>query len=304
MSVMRRSDFPSDLEQGLNTHFGLTYRRLAEEWKMAFDTSNSSKAFEEDVLNYGFGAAPVRDEGDALDYDSGGEAWTARYTMEEVAMGFAITKVAIEDNLYGNLSARYAPALARSMVETKEIKAASVYNNATSGSYLGGDGVALLSTAHPLAGGGTFSNKLATPADISESALEDILIQIRKAVDDRNLPIALRSTRLLIPPEREFDVERILKSVGRPGTGDNDINALRNKGMLQNPPAVMTRFTDTDAWFVRTDAPDGMKYFNRISMQRGMEGDFETDNMRFKARERYVFGWTDPRAVYGSEGAA
>lgn len=301
---MNRATFPKDLEEGLNAHFGMAYRDYPEEFRDVFDLETSRKAFEEDVLNYGFGAASVKAEGGEFALDEGGQAWTARYTHETIALGFVITEEALEDNLYERQGPKYARALARSMRHTKEIKAAAVLNNAFSSSYAGGDGVALLSTAHPLAGGGTFSNKLATPADLSEQALEDIMIQIRRAKDDRGVPVALTAKRLIIPPELEFTAIRLLQSNLRPGGNDNDINALRAKGVFANDPAAITRLTDADAWFIKTDCPEGLKLFQRVGIQRGTMEDFRTGNMQYKCRERYSLGWTDPRSLYGSEGAA
>jgi hypothetical protein len=300
---MNRASLPKDLEMGLNAHFGHAYRELPEEWRPCFQIERSEKAFEEDVLMTGFGAAQVKAEGDAVAQDDLMQGWSARYTHETIALSSRITEEAVEDNLYFSLGPRIARALARSMKHTKEIKGAAVFNNATSSSHLGGDGVPLLSTAHPMLNGGTFSNKLATPADMSEASLEDISIQIRKAKDDRGLHIGLMPTMLVIPPDIEFDTCRILKSSLRPGTSDNDTNALRAKGLYRDPH-VLTRLTDPDAWFVTTDAPDGLKYFQRIGIQRGMEGEFETGDLRYKCRERYIFGHSDPRGVYGSEGAA
>lgn len=303
MAVMNRATFAKDLEEGLNAHFGMEYNQHPDEYRGCFETENSQRAFEEDVLEVGFGAAQEKAEGGQVAYDEGGQGWTARYTHKTIALAFSITEEAIEDNRYQRLGPKYARALARAMKHAKEIYAAAIFNNATSASHLGGDGVALLSTSHPLWGGGTFSNTLATPADLSESSLEDILIQIRKAVDDRNVPLAMRARKLVIPPDLMFVAERILKTRNRPGTADNDINAIRSLNMIGSMPEVVTRISDADSWFVGTDCPDGLKYMNRISLQRKMEGEFETGNLRYKTRERYSFGWTDPRGVYGSMGA-
>lgn len=301
--AMNRASFPKDLEEGLNAHFGMQYRDLPDEWSQVFDTETSKKAYEEDVLTVGFGAAGVKGEGEAVSYDEAYQGWSARYTHETIAMAFALTEEAIEDNLYETLGPKYARALARSMKQTKEIKGASVLNNAFSGSYLGGDGKALCASDHPLAGGGTFSNILDVPADLSETAIEDLLIKIRKAKDDRGIPIALTPTKLIIPPELEWTAIRLLQSNLRPGGNDNDVNALKNKGVFANDPVILTRLTDADAWFIKTDCPEGLKHFKRTSLQRGMENDFETGNARYKARERYSFGWSDPRSLYGSAGA-
>lgn len=303
MAVMNRTAFKKSLEEGLNTVFGLDYGSYPEEWRMVFDTESSKKASEEDQLITGFGAAPVKAEGSSIAFDDASESWTSRYTHETIALAFAITEEAIEDNLYISMGSKYAKALARSMIHTKEIKGAAVLNNATSGSYLGGDGVSLLSTAHPLAGGGTQSNKLATAADFSETSLEDILIQIRKAVDDRGIPVALNPTDVIIPPDLEYVACRILDSNLRPGTPDNDINAVNKKGVFGREPVVVTRLTDADQWFVKTDCPDGMKHFNRVGLKKKMEDEFNTGNFLYKCRERYSFGWTDFRSIFGSEGA-
>ena len=251
----------------------------------------------------GFGAAQVKDEGSSAAIDTAAEGWTARYTHETIALQFAITEEAIEDNLYMQMGSKYAKALARSMQHTKEIKAAAVLNNAFSGSYLGGDKKALLATDHPLTGGGTFANKLATAADFSETALEDILIMIRRAKDDRGIPIALMPKMIVIPPELEYVATRILSSTLRPGTNDNDVNAIVKKGIFTQPAHVITRLTDTDAWFIKTDVNDGLKYFDRKGLSKRVKTDHDTGNYQYLVRERYSFGWTDPRALFGSEGA-
>jgi hypothetical protein len=300
---MNRASFPKDLEEGLNAHFGLEYREHPAEYTGVFDTSTSSKAFEEDVLMSGFGPAPIKGEGEAFSEDEARQGWTARYNHTTVGMKFAITQEAVEDNLYHQLGARYARALARSMRETKEVIAANILNRAFSGSYLGGDGKALLATDHPLLFGGTLSNKLATAADLSESSLEDLAIMIRTLVDDRSLPMAAKATRLIIPPQLMFEAARLVRSTYRPATGDNDINAIRSLGILGEDPHVVTRLTDTDAFFIKTDVMDGLKHFQRVNLQRGQEDDFNTGNAMYKARERYSFGWSDPRGLVGSEGA-
>ena len=301
MAVMNRANCPKGLEEGINTFFGMEYKQHPEEWRGCFDIESSKKAWEEDVIMTGFGAAQVKDEGGTIAYDMGQEGWSSRYNHETIALAFAITEENIEDQLYVKMSQKYGRALARAMQHTKEIKGASIFNNGYSASYLGGDGKALLATDHPLIGGGVGSNKLATPADFGETSLENIMIQIRKAVDDRNVPIALRPTGLILPPELEWDAIRLLKSDYRVGTSDNDINAINSKGVFREPK-IITRLTDADAWFVKTDANDGLKHMNRVAIQRGTEGDFETGNMRYKSRERYSFGWTDWRSTYGSEG--
>lgn len=303
--VMHRSTFPKDLEDGLNAHFGMGYLEHEQEWKGVFDEESSQRAFEEDVLEYGFGAAPEKGEGQAISFDEGGQAWTKRYTHTTVALAFAITQEAIEDNRYQRLGPKYAKALARAFVHSKEIYAAAVVNNARSGSHLGGDGKSLLATDHPLAGGGTFSNVLSVAAQLSEAAIEDALVMIRKAKDERGVPIALRPMKLVVPPEGEFTAERLRSTTQRPGTADNDINAVRNRrgSFYAADPVVMTRVTDADSWFVKTDAPEGLKHMRRMPLQRGMQPDFSTGNAQYKGRERYSFGWTDPRAVFGSMAA-
>jgi len=283
--------------------FAMEYDRYPEQWRDIYSIEQSMKAFEEDVQMIGFGAAPTKAEGAAISYDSGKEGYTARYVHETIALAFSITEEAEEDGLYGSLGAKYARALARSMQHTKEIKGANILNNATTSS-VGGDGKTLLATDHPLGGGGIASNKLSTAADLSETSLESLLIQISTAVDDRSIPIALTGQKLIVPPQLVFVAERILKSNLRPATADNDINAMKNMGMIPGGVAVNQRLTDPDAYFVMTDCPDGMKHFVRSPIKKAVEGDFETGNLRYKVRERYSFGFTDWRAIYGSEGAA
>lgn len=302
--AMTRAQFKKQLQRGLNTVFGLEYKRHPEEWRAMFDVEQSEKAYEEDVLMSGMGAAPVKAEGAGVAYDSGSEEWTARYTHETIALAFAITEEAEEDGLYGKLGRKYSSALARSMVHTKEIKGVNVYNNGFDSAYTGGDGVELFSTAHPLANGGTLSNELATPADLSETALEDALIAISKFKDDRGIPIVTRAMKIIVPAELKFTAHRILKSIQRSGTADNDTNAMRDMNMFPGGCSVNHRLSDTDAWFIRTDCPEGMKHLVRKKIKRKVEGDFETGNMRYRARERYSFGWTDPRAVFASAGSA
>lgn len=303
MAVMNRSQFARQLEEGLNVVFGLDYRQHPEEWRGLFDIENSKKASEEDQLVTGFGAAVNKAEGAGVTYDEAQEAWSARYVMETIALAFEITEEAIEDNLYMSMGAKYSKALSRSMQHTKEIKGAAVYNNAFNSAFVGGDGKSLLAIDHPLVNNETFSNMLATPADFSETALEDILIQIRKAKDDRGIPVALKPKCIALPPELEYVATRILNSSLRPGTADNDVNAINSKGIFSAEPKIITRFTDPDAWFIRTDATDGMKHFSRVALKKTMKPDFETGNYRYKVRERYVNGWTDPRSVFGSQGA-
>lgn len=301
---MNRALFAKELEPGLNALFGLAYDDYDEQWRGVFDFNTSSKAFEEDTLLVGFSGAPDKSEGAAVSYDIASESWTARYVHTTVALAFALTEEAEEDNLYESLAQRYTKALARSMFHTKEVKAANILNRAFNTSYLGGDSKELNATDHPLTGGGTFSNELSTPADLNETSMEAILIQIAKAVDEKSIPVALMATKLVVPPDLTFIAERLLGSAYRTNTSDNDISAIYSRKMLQGGYHVMQRLTDTDAWFVKTDCPDGMKYFERIAIANRMEGDFETGNIRYKSRERYTFGWTDPRSIYASAGAA
>jgi len=299
--AMNRANFAKLLQQGLNTVWGMEYSQYPEEYKKLFMIENSDKAFEEDQLVYGLGEAVVKAEGASVSYDEGGEAWTSRYNHETVALAFNITEEMVEDNLYMKAGAKYTKALARSMQHTKEIKGAAVLNNGFSATY--GDGVALLASTHPLAGGGTASNILSTPADISEAALEDMLIMIRKTVDDRGIPIAMKAVDVVIPPELEFVTCRLLDSNLRPGTPDNDVNAVNKKGIFGREPVIITRLTDPDAWFIKTDINDGLKMFQRVGVQTKAEQDFNTGNYRYKARERYSFGATDWRGIFGSSGA-
>lgn len=304
MAGMNRSTFPADLLPGLNAHFGMQYRELPEEWREVFLVSNSKKAFEEDVLEVGLGLAKVKGEGEGVAYDAGGQGWRARYTHETIALAFSITQEAIEDNLYDSLGPKYARALARSLKHTKEIKCANVLNNGHDSNYAGGDGKQLFATDHPLYGGGTQSNTLGTPADLSEAALEDLLILIRKMKDDRGIPIAIMAKKLVVPPELQYTAIRLLQSNLRPATADNDINAIKSLGVFASDPVVMTRLTDPDAFFITTDAMDGLKLFQRTSVQRGTEEDFNSGNMRYKVRERYSVGFSDFRGCVSSSGAA
>jgi hypothetical protein len=301
--AITRSQLLKELEPGLNALFGLEYDRYDNEHKEIFDEESSERAFEEEVMLSGFGQAPVKGEGSAITYDTAGESFTARYTHETIALAFAITEEAVEDNLYDKLSARYTRALARSMSNTKQVKGAAVLNNAFSSSYLGGDGVSLVNSAHTTVGGGNWSNTLATAADLNETSLEQALIDISLFIDERGLKVALRGMKLIVPPALQFTVERLLKSEQRTGTADNDINAIKSGGYMPQGFAVNHFLTDSDAWFIKTDAPNGMKHFVRSPLKTALEGDFETGNVRYKARERYSFGWSDPRAIYGSPGA-
>ena len=291
------------LEPGLNTLFGLEYDSYPPEYAAVFSSNTSNRAFEEDVLLQGFGSAPTKNEGAAVSYDTGSQQWTARYQHETIALAFSITEEAEEDGQYGSIASRYTKALARSMASTKEIKAANVLNNAQTAGFTGGDGVVLLSASHPTTNGNQ-SNVLATAADLSETSLESILIQIADMKDDRGLRVAAQGTQLIIPTAYTFTAERLLESQLRTGTSDNDINAIKSGGYLPKGYHVMRRLTDSDAFFVQTDVPDGLKMFQRSPMKKGMEGDFETGNVRYKVRERYSFGFTDWRGIFGTEGAA
>jgi hypothetical protein len=282
----------------------MEYGRYENQHSEIFTTESSDRAFEEEVMLSGFGAAPTKSEGSAITFDEATEAYTARYNHETVAMAFALTEEAVEDNLYDRLGSRYTRALARSMAHTKQVKAAAVLNNAfTGGANAGGDGVALCSTAHPLSNGSTFSNTPSVAADLNETSLEDALINIAGFVDERGLKIALRGTKLIVPRQLQFVAERLMVSNLRVGTADNDVNALKSMGMLPEGYVVNDFLTDPDAFFLKTDAPRGFVHFERTPLSTGMEGDFDSGNMRFKARERYAFGYSDARAVFGSPGA-
>jgi len=298
-----RAQLFKELLPGLNKLFGLEYKRYDEEHGEIFTTETSDRSFEEEQKLSGFGAAPVKLEGQAISYDTAQEAWTARYVHETIAMGFAITEEAIEDNLYDQLSARYTKALARGMAYTKQVKAASVLNNGFSGSFTGGDGVALFSNAHPLVGGGTNRNIPTVASDLNETALENAVIDIAAWTDERGLLIAARPVKLIIPPSLQFEATRILETAQRVSTADNDINALKNNGAIPQGYRINHYLTDTDAWFLTTDVPNGLKMFQRAPLKTGMDTDFETGNARYKARERYSFGWSDPLGIYGSAGA-
>lgn len=304
MSLMNRSQLLKELLPGLNGLFGLEYKRYPEEHKEIFDMESSERSFEEELKLSGFGTAPVKDEGAAIEYDSGQEAYVARYTHETIALGFKITEEAIEDNLYDSLSSRYTKALARAMAYTKQVKGAAILNNAFSGSHLGGDGVALCATNHPLVGGGTNSNRPTTGADLNETSLESALIQIAGWTDERGLLIAARGMKLIIPTALQFVAVRLLKSEQRVGTADNDVNAIVNSSALPGGFSVNHWLTDTNAWFIKTDVPNGLKMFQRVPMKTAMEGDFEIGAVKYKARERYSFGWSDPLGMYGSPGAS
>jgi hypothetical protein len=301
--AISRSQLAKELEPGLNALFGMEYDRYEQQHAEIFETESSDRAFEEETLIVGFGNAKVKSEGQGVAFDQASEGFTARYSHETIALAFALTEEAIEDNLYDRLGARYTKALARSMAHTKQVKAASVLNNAFSSSFTGGDGKALVATDHPLAGGGTLSNRPSTYTDLNETSLEDALIAVSTFVDDRNMVIALQGQKLVIPPQLQFVADRLLQSPGRVNTSDNDINAIKNMGMVPQGYTVNNFLTDTDAWFLLTDCPDGFKHFERSPLSTSMEGDFDTGNVRFKARERYSFGFSNPRAVFASQGA-
>jgi hypothetical protein len=299
--AISRSQLVKELEPGLNALFGLEYNRYDNEHAEIFVSESSDRAFEEEVMLSGFASAPVKQEGAGVVFDQATETFTARYSHETIALAFSITEEAIEDNLYDRLAARYTRALARSMSNTKQVKAASVLNNAQKATgYNGGDGVPLISASHPLATGGTFSNVLATAADLNETSLEQSLIDIAGFVDERGLKVALMGRKMIIPKELQFTAERLMKSPQRVGTADNDINAIANMGMIPEGYRVNNFLTDTDSFFIMTDAPNGFKHFIRSPIKTAMEGDFDTGNVRFKARERYSFGWSDPRCVFGN----
>jgi hypothetical protein len=302
--AISRSQLVKELEPGLNALFGLEYSRYENEHAEIFITETSDRAFEEEVMLTGFNGAEVKQEGAPVVFDQASEAYTSRYTHETIALAFAITEEAIEDNLYDRLASRYTRALARSMANTKQVKAAAVLNNAFNSSFTGGDGKELIATDHPLANGGTFSNELATAADLNETSLEQSLIDIASFVDERGLKIAIQGKKLIIPKELQFTAERLMKTPLRVGTADNDINAIKNMGMIPEGYRVNHFLTDTDAFFIMTDAPNGLKHFVRSPIKTAIEGDFDTGNVRFKARERYVFGFSDPRGIFGSPGAA
>jgi hypothetical protein len=301
--AISRAQLAKELEPGLNALFGLEYSRYENEHAEIYTEESSDRAFEEEVMLGGFSTAPVKGEGTAITFDDAQETYTARYTHETIALAFSITEEAIEDNLYDRLASRYTKALARSMAQTKQIKAAAILNNAFDTGFPAGDGAALCSSSHPSLSGNQ-RNQLSVAADLNETSLEQILIDIAGLTDERGLKIAVRGTKLIIPKELQFIAERVLNSNLRPGTADNDANAMKNMGMLPEGAVVNHFLTDTDAFFVLTDAPNGFKYFNRSPIKTAMEGDFDTGNMRFKARERYSFGVSDWRSVFGTPGAA
>jgi hypothetical protein len=301
--AISRAQLLKELLPGLNALFGLEYKKYGEEHKEIFETETSERSFEEETKLSGFSAAPVKNEGAALAYDNAQEAWTARYVHETIAMGFSLTEEAIEDNLYDSLSARYTKALARAMAYTKQVKAASILNTAFTGGPTYGDGQVLCSTAHPLVSGGTNSNRPTVAADLNETSLEAAVIQIAGWTDERGLLIAAQPKKLIVPPSLQFVATRLLETELRVGTADNDINAIKNNSSIREGYAINHYLTDTNAWFLMTDVPNGLKHFVRSPLQNGMDADFDTGNSRYKARERYSFGVSDPLGIFGSPGA-
>jgi len=301
--AISRAQLLKELLPGLNALFGLEYAKYGEEHKEIYETETSERSFEEETKLSGFSAAPVKNEGSAIAYDNAQEAWTARYTHETIAMGFSITEEAIEDNLYDSLSSRYTKALARAMSYTKQVKAAAVLNNGFASTVTYGDGQPLFSTAHPLVSGGTNSNTPSTQADLNETSLENAVIQIAAWTDERGLLIAARPRKLIVPSNLQFVATRLLETELRVGTNNNDINALKNNGSIPEGYTINHFLTDTNGWFLCTDVPNGLKHFVRTPMQTGMDGDFDTGNVRYKARERYSFGVSDPLGIFGSQGA-
>ena len=302
--AISRAQLLKELLPGLNALFGMEYAKYGEEHTNIFETETSDRSFEEETKLSGFSAAPVKGEGSAIEYDNAQEAWSTRYTHETIAMGFSITEEAIEDNLYDSLSARYTKALARAMAYTKQVKAAAVLNNAFSGNVTYGDGVSLCSNAHPLISGGTNTNTPETAADLNETSLENAVIQISAWTDERGLLIAAKPKKLIIPPALQFVATRLLETELRTATADNDINALYNNGSIPGGYSINHYLTDVNAWFLMTDIPNGLKHFTRSAMTTSMDADFDTGNSRYKARERYSFGVSDPLGIYGSPGAA
>ena len=301
--AISRAQLLKELLPGLNALFGLQYATYGEEHKELYETEKSERSFEEETKLSGFSAAPVKNEGSAIAYDNAQEAFTARYNHETIALGFSITEEAVEDNLYDSLSARYTKGLARAMAYTKQVKAASVLNNGFNNAYAGGDGVALFSTQHPLVSGGVNSNRPSTNADLNETSLENAVIQIAAWTDERGLLIAAKPKKLIVPPALQFVATRLLETSLRVGTADNDINALKNNGSIPEGYAINHFLTDTNAWFLTTDVPNGLKHFERSALTNSMDGDFDTGNVRYKARERYSFGWSDPLGIWGSAGS-
>jgi len=301
--AISRAQLLKELLPGLNALFGLQYKTYDQEHEEIYETETSERSFEEETKLSGFSAAPVKNEGSGVAYDNAQEAWTARYNHETIALGFSLTEEAIEDNLYDSLSGRYTKGLARGMAYTKQVKAAAVINNGFTAGYNGGDGVVLFSTAHPLISGGVNSNRPSTGADLNETSLESAVIQIAGWADERGLLIAAKPKKLIVPPALMFVATRLLETSLRVGTTDNDINALKNNGSIPGGYAVNHYLTDTNGWYLTTDVPNGMKHFVRTPLSTGMDGDFDTGNVRYKARERYSFGWSDPLGMFGSPGS-
>ena len=301
--AISRAQLLKELLPGLNALFGLEYARYGEEHKEIYETEKSERSFEEETKLSGFSAAPVKNEGQAIAYDNAQEAFTARYNHETIALGFSITEEAVEDNLYDSLSARYTKALARAMAYTKQVKGAAVINNGFTAGYVGGDGATLFSTQHPLVNGGYNSNRPTTPADLNETSLEAAVIQIAQWTDERGLLIAAKPRKLIVPPSLMFVATRLLETNLRVGTTDNDINALKNNGSIPEGYTVNHFLTDVNGWYLTTDVPNGLKHFERSPLENKMDGDFDTGNVRYKSRERYSFGWSDPLGMFGSSGS-
>ncbi len=301
--AISRSQLVKELEPGLNALFGMEHARYDNEWSQIFATENSDRAFEEEVELSGFGNAKTKAEGESVEFDDAQEAFTSRYTHETIALAFSITEEAVEDNLYDSLSSRYTKALARSMANAKEVKGANVLNRAFNSSYTGGDGLELCSTAHITVAGGNYKNELTTAADLNETSLEQAMIDIAGFIDNRGLKVAVKARKMIIPVNLQFIAERLLKTDLRTGTADNDINASKSMNVVPEGYTVNHYLSDTDAFFIITDAPNGLKYFNRAPVKTSMEGDFNTGNVKYKARERYSFGWSDPRGIFASPGA-
>ena len=301
--AISRAQLLKELLPGLNALFGLEYARYGEEHKEIFETETSERSFEEETKLSGFSAAPVKNEGNAIAYDNAQEAWTARYQHETIALGFSLTEEAIEDNLYDSLSARYTKSLARAMAYTKQVKGAAILNNAFTSGYTGGDGKVLCATDHPLVSGGVNSNTPATQADLNETSLEAAVIQIAAWTDERGLLIAAKPRKLIVPPALQFVATRLLETELRVGTTDNDVNALKSNGSVPEGYRINHFLTDPNGWFLMTDVPNGLKHFVRTPLSNSMDGDFDTGNVRYKSRERYSFGWSDPLGIFGSQGA-
>jgi hypothetical protein len=301
--AISRAQLLKELLPGLNALFGMEYATYGEQHKEIYETESSERSFEEETKLSGFSAAPVKNEGSALAYDNAQEAWTARYNHETIALGFSLTEEAIEDNLYDSLSARYTKSLARAMAYTKQVKAAATLNNGFTAGYVGGDGVVLFSASHPLVSGGVNSNTPAVAADLNETSLENAVIQIAAWTDERGLLIAAKPKKLVVPPALQFVATRLLETKLRTGTTDNDVNAIENNGSIPDGYTINNYLTDTNAWFLTTDVPNGLKHFVRTPLSNSMDGDFDTGNVRYKSRERYSFGWSDPLGMYGSPGA-